>query len=560
LFLSRIKKIICPAHAGRPPPRSGRKGLINTVTKRNFILRLLCAALALALWAGNAQAAETVTLTLKDGIIKGLRENGLDIYKGIPYARPPLGELRFTPPQDPEPWLGELDCSRLGSQCVQAPSSFYPGPMSEDCLRLNVWAPARAGNNSGLPVYVFIHGGGFAAGSGGVDTYDGGNFARQGIVTVTINYRLGALGFFASRETWQRYGTTGNWGILDQIKALQWVRDNISAFGGDPAQVTIGGESAGSFSVSALMLSPLARGLFRGVIMESGPILTLPALSYYAKSDLARSIAVSAMLASIFGAADNAEGLAQMQKADAEVLTRFSAFMAQQTMNPAFFLTPVFDGKVIPVDPLLAMSSGNFAPVSLMLGFNHDEGSMFVPADTDEGAYKMLVMRMLTGDKGLRFLERFGKNQAVPAWQRARQAVAYGVFSAGSKRFADLAVRAGHKVYLYKFNYVSPANRDSGLGAAHSAELSLVFNNLEGADLSAPEAGQLAAEMNTRWANFIKTGDPNLGERLPSQVIWPPYEAKNPRLLLLDGKVIAGPLPDRENIDYVADLIFGREN
>jgi para-nitrobenzyl esterase len=412
----------------------------------------------------------------------------------------------------------------------------------------------------GLPVYVFIHGGGFAAGSGGMAAYDGSSFARRGIVTVTINYRLGALGFFASEETRRRYGTTGNWGILDQIQALHWVRDNISAFGGDPDKVTIGGESAGSFSVSALMLSPLAQGLFRGAIMESGALLSLPALSYYAKSDLSKSILVSSMLASIFGAADDEDGLVRMQRADAAVLARFSAFVPQQTMNPAFFLTPVFDGKVIPADPLRAMSSGNFAQVNLMLGFNRDEGSMFVPEDTDESEYKMLVMRMLAGDKGLRFLERFGKNTAIPAWQRARQAAAYVVFSAATKRFADLAASAGRKVYMYKFNYVSPANRDNGLGAAHSAELPLVFNNLEDNDLSAPGVRQLAAEMHTRWVNFIKTGDPNSGESFPSQVEWPPYDTEKARLLLLDTEITSGPLPDRENIDYAADLLFGGAN
>ncbi|MDR1397428.1 MAG: carboxylesterase family protein [Desulfarculales bacterium] len=528
--------------------------------KRKFILRILLSALALILLAETSPAAETVTLTLRDGLIKGLREKGVDIYRGIPYARPPLGELRFAPPQEAKPWEGELDCTSFGKQCFQAPSSFSPGAVSEDCLSLNVWTPAPGGDNTGLPVYVFIHGGGFAAGSGALGIYDGSSFARQGVVTVTINYRLGALGFFASQETRQRHDTTGNWGIMDQILALQWVRDNISAFGGDPAKVTVGGESAGSFSVSALMLSPLAQGLFRGVIMESGAILSLPALSYYARSDLARAAEVSAMLANVFGAADNSEGLAKMQTADASVLASFSAFIPEQTMNPAFFLTPVFDGKVIPAQPLLTLEAADFPAVNLLLGFNHDEGSIFVPKAVDEGQYKMLVMRMLGGDKGLRFLERFGKNESVSVWQRACQAVAYGVFSAGMKRFADLAAKAGGKVYMYQFNYVSLNNQVTEIGASHGAELPLVFNNLENSDLYTPEAQRLAAEMHTRWANFIKTGDPNTGASLPSRVKWRRYEAQNPRLLLLDAEITSGTLPDRENIDYTADLIFGGRN
>jgi para-nitrobenzyl esterase len=526
--------------------------------RSNFILSILCAAVLLTLPAGgSALAAESINLLLPHGTIKGMRDNGVDSYKGIPYALPPLGQLRFAPPQAAKPWSGELDCTRFGSQCSQASSFSAPGPESEDCLTLNVWAPAE--NSRNLPVYVFIHGGGFAAGSGSLPDYDGSSFARHGIVTVTINYRLGALGFFASGETRRQYGTTGNWGILDQIKALQWVRDNIAAFGGDPNRVTIGGESAGSFSVSALILSPLAQGLFSGAIMESGSILSLSTLSYYAKSDPEKSIALSAMLADVFGASDDSAGLARMQKADASVLSHFSAFVPQQTVSPAFFLTPVFDDQVIPAQPLETMTAGKFTPVNLLLGFNHDEGSLFVPQDIDEGEYKSLVMRMLHGDQGLRFLQYMEKFQAMPPGQRARQALAYAVFSAGSKRFADLADRAGCPVYMYKFSYVSPDNQKNGLGAAHSMELPFVFNNLSVEDQAAPGAGRLSAEIHTRWVNFIKSGDPNVGDSLPSQVTWPRYEAENPQVLLLDSKISAEPLPDRENIDYTADLIFGRQ-
>jgi para-nitrobenzyl esterase len=225
---------------------------------------------------------------------------------------------------------------------------------------------------------VFIHGGGFAAGSGASPVYDGTGFARKGIVTVTVNYRLGALGFLASRETLKQYGTTGNWGLLDQIKSLEWIRDNIAAFGGDPGKVTIGGESAGSSSVSALVVSPFANGLFRGVIMESGSVLSLPELSYYARSDRQKTIEVSGMLADIFGAGDDADGLAQMRGADSSALSPLSAFVPDQTTTPAFSFTPIRDGKVIPEDPLGALASGDFTGLNLLIGFNNDEA---LPAD-----------------------------------------------------------------------------------------------------------------------------------------------------------------------------------
>jgi para-nitrobenzyl esterase len=542
--------------------------------KIGFLTKVLTGAALLAISAAGASVAEaesasgcagsalgncsrTVRLKVSGGAIKGLQEGGVRVYRGIPYAKPPVGDLRFAPPLDAEAWIGERDCTRFGSKCFQVSQFAGPEPQSEDCLTLNVWTPAGPGEDAGLPVYVFIHGGGFAAGSGSLPDYDGTGFAKKGIVAVTINYRLGALGFFASRKTLKQYGTTGNWGLLDQIKALQWVRDNIAAFGGDPGRVTIGGESAGSFSVSALMASPLSKGLFRAAIMESGSVLSLPSLSSYAKSDLRKSVEVSAMLARIFGAGDDAEGLAKMRGADAGALACFSAFVPDQTITPAFFLLPVFDGRVLPEDPLRALSSADFSGLDLLLGYNADEGSLFVPEGIDESAYKMLALRVFGTGKVHRVLERFEVDARHTALRRARQIVAYGAFSAGTKRFADIVADAGGDVYLYTFNYVSPLNRQNGLGAAHAAELPFVFNNLASGGLSGPEAGKLAAEMHTRWANFIKNGDPNVGEALPGGPQWPKYDTRKADALFLDGEITSGPLADRDNIDYMNDLAFG---
>jgi para-nitrobenzyl esterase len=508
---------------------------------------------------GENASARTVTLKVAGGALQGLWTEGVSVYKGIPYAKPPVGNLRFAPPEDGEPWSDELDCSRFGDKCFQVALLAGPEPQSENCLTLNVWTPAKPGEDAGLPVYVFLHGGGFAAGSGSLPLYNGTGFAQKGIVAVTINYRLGAFGFFASRETLKRYGTTGNWGILDQIKALEWIRDNIAAFGGDPAKVTIGGESAGSFSVSALMTSPLAGGLFRGVIMESGAVLSLPALSAYAKSDLEKSIKVSGMLAAVFGAGDDAGGLEKMRGADAGTLAQFSAFLLDQTQTSAFFLTPVFDGRVLPKDPKNAMSSGDFTGVNLLVGFNKDEGSLFVPKGSNRNAYKMLAVRLFGGKNGQRILERFAVDARNTALQRARQIVAYGVFVAGTKRFADIVANAGNSVFMYTFTYTSPENKRNGLGAVHTGELPFVFNNLAQGNVSGSGAAKLAGAMHARWANFIRHGNPNIGEALPDGVEWPKYDAKNAEVLFLGEEITPGPLADRENIDYAAALAFGAE-
>ncbi|MHB9296596.1 hypothetical protein PilKf_02369 [Pillotina sp. SPG140] len=207
----------------------------------------------------SAVVGTNVTNVTRNGPIEGLEADGIYAYKGIPYAKAPVGDLRFAPPQDVEPWTTVLDCTKYGPLTVQlADNPFLAvenANQSEDSLSLNVWTPAAPGATDKLPVYVYIHGGGFGNGSGNETTFDGTSFAKNGVVTVTINYRLGTLGFFASQETYKQYGTTGNWGLLDQIKALEWIRDNIANFGGDPSQVTIGGESAGSWSVSALIES-----------------------------------------------------------------------------------------------------------------------------------------------------------------------------------------------------------------------------------------------------------------------------------------------------------------
>jgi para-nitrobenzyl esterase len=280
---------------------------------------------------------------------------------------------------------------------------------SEDCLMLNIWTPSEPKKDGKLPVYVFIHGGGYASWTGNDKTFDGTSFAQNGVVAVTINYKLSTLGFFASNETYKQYGTTGNWGILDQIKALEWVRDNIEDFGGDPAQVTIGGESAGSWSVSALILSQLAEGLFRGAIMESGTILSIQSLTS-SRGDLQKSIEVSQALADIFGASDTAAGLKLLHQTDPYVLNYLSPFIPDQTAAKSpFFMAPVFDDTVLPKDPVVALREGNFNRVNLLIGFNHDEGTLFIPPTTDNSFYEAYGFRMvgenwpiiLVAEKGL---------------------------------------------------------------------------------------------------------------------------------------------------------------
>jgi para-nitrobenzyl esterase len=427
--------------------------------------------------------------------------------------------------------------------------------MSEDCLTLNIWTPAKPGESAALPVYVYIHGGAYAIGSGSSAMYDGASFAGHGIVAVTINYRLNALGFLAGRTTFDKYGTTGNWGHLDQILALEWIRDNIAAFGGDPDNVTIGGESAGSYSVSALILSPLAKGLFRGAIMESGTILGAAAASYYPKCDLARSIEQGRMLSSVFQADDDAEGLARLRQVDATVLAQLTQFSWDQTSLAPFALMPVFDGKVIPENPYKALKEGTFNKVGLLWGFNGDEGSIFVPETTTEPTYAMLTAINCGYDKVRTVLDRFPVDADNPAFRRTRRLLAYTAFIAGMKTFGDAAAAQGMDVYAYNFTYVSPENAAARLGAKHAAELPYVFNNLSVGGLKRPEQQALADEMHLRWVNFIKTGNPNQGMQLPTNIQWPKYNPQNAKVMRFDTSVNVGTLPDIEDMEFITELL-----
>ncbi|MDR1870822.1 MAG: carboxylesterase family protein [Deltaproteobacteria bacterium] len=497
-----------------------------------FLSLFLAVTLCPFLLAASPKETPRPVTKVSGGLVKGVKEGDLYVYRGLPYAKPPVGDLRFAPPEDAEPWASELDGSQFGYQCYQYPGLGVKDYFSEDCLTLNVWTPAKPQDNSKLPVYVFIHGGGFSSGAGSLPLYDPTSFAKNGVVAVTINYRLGALGFYASRETLRVYGTTGNWGILDQIKALEWVRDNIAAFGGDPTKVTIGGESAGSFSVSALTLSPLAKGLFRGAIMESGSILSLPELSYYARADLEKSITVSKVISDIFEVEDNPNGLKRLREADPETMVNLVYFTLDQSAAP-IFLTPVFDGHVLPKSRDAAVSFRDYSPVKVLLGFNNDESTLFIPRDTPDGVRKAMLARVFSEPKAQKFLERFKVDAQNPLSQRTFQGVTYGVFSAGMKRFADLAASLGSDVYLYKFKFASPAVEKLGLGATHASELPYVFNLPAIVMMGGPGAANVAKEANERWINFIKTGDPNQGLKAPSGLIWPKYNSKDANVLYL---------------------------
>ncbi|HST82784.1 MAG TPA: carboxylesterase family protein [Kineosporiaceae bacterium] len=478
--------------------------------------------------------------------------DGVAAFKGIPYAEPPFGERRLQAPVPVKPHLGVLQCLEYGST---APKPPYPTPINallaepviagEGCLNLNVWTPeaaVRAGaeRGSGLPVLVWLHGGAFMYGSNAVPTYDGSRFARDGVICVSINYRLGMDGFLLLD------GVPANRGLLDQIAALEWVRDNIAAFGGDPARVTVAGESAGAMSVSTLLAMPQAAALFRQAITQSG------AAAHVISEPVARRVA--AELAGTLGIEPTAEafaavGLEQLISAQA----RFSAALAvnrdpqkwaELALNAMPF-EPTVDGEVLPAPPLELIRAGAGSDVRLMTGTNRDEMTMFlVPTGLVEHA-DAAALEMIAGFYGLTAdrvqVYRRIQPQKTPG-QLIIDVVTDWFFRVPAIRVAEArsaAVPTYEPTYLYEFGWRTPL-WDGRLGATHAAEVAFVFDTLD--DLASQAlignaAPQVVADaVHGAWVSFIATGEPG----------WPAYDDERTVMCFApDGVVEAtGPVAD----------------
>lgn len=518
-----------------------------------LILGLLLTAAGCSSTGGRAVDSDVQSIYTATtlGRVQGLEQDGVSVYKGIPYAKPPVGSLRFLAPEPAEPWSDTLDCTEFGSSALQPTADDIPTP-DEDCLNLNVWTSAQEGEKQ--PVYVFIHGGAYFQGSGAKSMYDCTNFAKDGVVGVTINYRLGALGFLGLEASKAEDGTTGNFGTLDQIQALKWVKENISAFGGDPENITVGGESAGSFSVSALIMSPLAKGLFNQAIMESGCILDASAVSPYSGGDASASAAVSGAFARSFGADDSLEGLNRLRQIDGHALTAMSQFNMDMTLPNALSFWPVNDGVVLPVDPQKALANGDYNPVRLLVGNNRDEGLIFIPDGLEAGDYAAYAYRILGAEAAEQALARWPVDAEHTASDRARQLLTLAGFRLGATTFADTLSQNGHPVYYYEFNYSTPDNP----AAYHASELPLVFGN-ELDSLNLDKAGkQTAVDMHTAWVNFIKTGDPNQGTALASGVVWEPYTSQSKRVMMIDDQWSSNEMSQTDDLDFLRKTVYGK--
>ncbi len=490
-------------------------------------------ALALAAMAAGCTASADNSgpplVRVEQGDLRGTTQDGITRFLNIPYAAAPVGDLRWQAPRPASGWEGERDASAFGPVCAQGsmPSpdgSGRPAPpeMSEDCLSLNIWAPQD--QEGPLPVMVWIHGGGFMFGSGREPQYDGAALARKGVVLVTLNYRLGALGFMAHPELTEEapYHASGNYGILDQIAALEWVKANIAQFGGDPANVTLFGESAGSTSISILQASPLAKGLFAKVIGESTSQFD-PAGGLIGKKDMRQ--------AERYGA-EFAESLGADSLADLRALTPEQIFS-----KPAFFWPTERDGYVLPEIVYAIFAEGKQSDVPTLVGSNSDEGATIPMEWVKRDASNAPAYDSIYGET------------ENPLRQSATDAVQWQMRS-----WADLQARTGTAPsWLYWFDQAWPDRPE--LGAFHGGEIVYVFNNLDAEPVDWTDADrELADLMSSYWVNFARSGDPN-GEGLPQ---WPRYSPANPELMLLSPAPEAIDTPRVEAQEFLDGYFAGR--
>lgn len=491
---------------------------------RNLVLALTLAA------PGPALAADDAVVAAPAGSVRGSEDRGVRIFKGIPYAAPPVGERRWRPPTAAAPWEGVRDATKFGAACMQPKSraaSIYAWDlpsMSEDCLSLNIWAPKDA---RGEPVFVWIHGGALTSGSGGDAIYDGSALAKRGLVVVSINYRLGALGYLAhpdlSAESPDQ--VSGNYGLLDQIAALEWVKRNIASFGGDGSNVTIAGESAGALSVMYLMAAPKARGLFHKAIAQSAYMVSAPGLSG-AINGMVPAEEQGKGLAAKLGAAD----LAALRAMPAEEI-------ASKAPATGFFPFPTIDGKVVPRQLVEVFDKGEQAPVPILAGFNTGEirslRFLLPKAPVDATAYEAAV-RAGYGDLADPFLARYPAKDIDESMLAATRDAMYGWTS---ERLVSNQSALGQRSYYYLFDHGYPAMHEWNLHAFHAAELPYVFGTATRTPPLWPKIPDTLAEkklsdaMTDYWASFAATGTP----RAKNQPDWPDYADKRGFMHFADG-------------------------
>jgi para-nitrobenzyl esterase len=495
-----------------------------------------------------AASAEVLNARVAGGEVQGASADGIVAFKGIPFAAPPVGELRWKAPQPVVPWVGTKRAIDFSPGCMQAAALRQPAQesrgFSEDCLHLNVWTPARVASER-MPVMVWIPGGGFAGGSTNLPLYDGTRLAAKGVVLVSLAYRVGAFGFLAHPDLRRESAKgSGNYGLLDMIAGLSWVRDNIAAFGGDAQNVTIFGESAGGIAVSMLAASPAAKGLFAKLISESGG-----SFAPSSTSDEGEQNVPTLALAESRGRAF----LARLGSSDIAAARELTAEAIQASQGDGWgTFWPVDDGVVLPGDQYVLYSQGRFNDTPVLIGSNSDEGALFVSDGVTSAEFER-QMRTLYGEHAGSILAVNPHATDAEALQATRNVFRDSWFGWPTWTWARLQSRNGRgAVYVYHFDHRTPRSPN---GAWHTDEIEYVFRNLgargfrnsgePGRPAPRPEDVAMSDLVSSYWVNFARTGNPN-GSGLPE---WPAFTEQDQRVMYFDAAPSARPVPNLRQLE-----------
>lgn len=506
-----------------------------TIGKTHSFLKvvLVAAGLVSATITSAEPTVEAVVTRTVNGQVQGVKKGQIASYKGIPFAAPPVGPLRWKNPQPPAPWEGIRKADAYGPSPLQnvwiAKAMGTPDNYSEDCLYLNVWTPAEGADHK-LPVMVWIYGGGFTLGSTALPLYDGSHLASKGVIVVSIAYRVGVFGFLAHPEL-TREGGKGNFGIQDQLAGLKWVRDNIASFGGDPGNVTIFGESAGGMSVSLLAGCPPAKGLFHRAISQSGALMAPARLT-------SKGIQGAKMLATT-----EQEGVRFLAALGAEDIEAARALPASKVRKPGFEAWPCYDEDFLPADLPRLYLEGKANETPLLIGYNSDDGNVAGPGIGSSTAFRGKITEGF-GDHAEEILALYPHStwkETALSWKHGIRDIVFG-WPAWSWAKAQSEKQSGG-VYLYYFDQHPPSAPD---GAGHAAEIGFVFGTLKA---PAAEDSRVSGLMGGYWVNFAKTGNPN-GEGLPE---WTAFSQKAPNLMTFNNVSKMTPVPNQDRLEAYDD-------
>jgi para-nitrobenzyl esterase len=504
-------------------------------TKKQLVLTVLF-MVTVVFGVNQPAMAQIQTAKVTGGEVQGVVKDGIASFKGIPFAAPPVGDLRWKAPQPVIPWTGVKVTDTYGPVPMQSATMGGSARGSEDCLYLNVWTPAKKTDEK-LPVMVWIYGGGFSSGSTNVPLNDGTKLAQKGVVMVSIAYRVGPFGFLAHPELSKESGKgSGCYGIQDQVAGLRWIKDNIAQFGGDPSCVTIFGESAGGISVSMLTVVPAAKGLFHRAISESGG--SMAPLKY--ANEAGQNVPP-------LKKAEEA-GKSFLNKLGANDIKAGRALSAEQIQSAAGTMGqfwPVADGETIPGDQYELFEAGKFNDTPILVGTNSDEGALFVRGNVTPDAFEKQI-RDNYGLAAEAILKAYPHSTDAETFKSAKDIFRDSAFAWPTWAWARLQEQKGKsKAYVYYFDHHTAASPD---GASHVAEIAYVFNNLGGGGrrggAARPEDTAMAEMVSSYWVNFAKTGNPN-GTGLPE---WPAFDNTAMKTMFFDQNSSARPLPNLEKL------------